>query len=165
MSERGASGSRASSSRTPCTGSAGSARPTTNARVVGAPAWVVVRGDTERLLCLSHAPQGTARKPCGRTRTRLAHVRTSIPGQRAAPRWRGWAASAGSVRQRRMRRLIAVGPTGHHATGTARPPRRLVQYGCNSPRSLATSRRSASRGRDRYSAVTLAVPQPFLSRF
>ena len=56
-------------------------------------------------------------------------------------------------------------PLGHHATGTARLPRRLVQCGCNSPRSLNTSRRSASRGWDRYPAVPLAVSQPFLSRF
>ena len=56
-------------------------------------------------------------------------------------------------------------PWGHPGTGRARPPRCLVRWQCNSPRSLITSRRSAGRDLGRNSAVSLAVSEPFLSRF
>ena len=56
-------------------------------------------------------------------------------------------------------------PWGHHHTSSAHPPRCLVRCKWNSPRSFITSRRSASRKLKRFSAVPLAVSQPFLSRF
>ena len=56
-------------------------------------------------------------------------------------------------------------PSEHPCTGRARPPRCLVRWQCDSPRSLITSRRSAGRDLGRNSAVSLAVSQPFLSRF
>ena len=53
-------------------------------------------------------------------------------------------------------------PWGHPGTGRARPPRCLVRWQCDSPRSLITSRRSAGRDLGRNSAVSPAVSQPFL---
>ena len=55
-------------------------------------------------------------------------------------------------------------PWGHHHTSSAHPPRCLVRCEWNSPRSFITSTRSASRALKRFSAVPLAVSQPFLSR-
>ena len=56
-------------------------------------------------------------------------------------------------------------PSGHPGTGKARPPRCRVRWECDSPRSFISSRRSAGRGLGRKSAVSRAVPEPFLSRF
>ena len=56
-------------------------------------------------------------------------------------------------------------PLGYPGTGRARPSRCLVRWECDSPRSFTTSRKSAGRGLRRNSAVSLAVPEPFLSRF
>jgi hypothetical protein len=56
-------------------------------------------------------------------------------------------------------------PWGHPGTGRARPHRCLVRWQCNSPQSLITSRRSAGLDLGRNSAVSLAVSEPFLSRF
>jgi hypothetical protein len=56
-------------------------------------------------------------------------------------------------------------PWGHPRTGRVRPPRCLVRWRCDSIRSLITSRRSAGRDLGRNSAVSPAVPQPFLRRF
>ena len=55
--------------------------------------------------------------------------------------------------------------SGLPGTGRARPPRCLVRWKCDSPRSFITSRRSSCRGLGRDLAVSLAVPEPFLSRF
>ena len=54
--------------------------------------------------------------------------------------------------------------SGHPGRGKARPPRCRVRWECDSPRSFITSRRSVSRGLGRNSAVSRAVPEPFLSR-
>jgi hypothetical protein len=56
-------------------------------------------------------------------------------------------------------------PSGHPGMGRARPPRCLVRWQCDSPRSLITSRRSAGRDLGRNSAVSPALSEPFLSRF
>ena len=56
-------------------------------------------------------------------------------------------------------------PSGHPGTGRACPPRCLVRWKCDSPRSFTTSRRSAGHRLGRNSAVSRAVPEPFLSRF
>ena len=56
-------------------------------------------------------------------------------------------------------------PWGHPGTGRARPPRCLVRWQCDSPRSLLTSRRGIGRDLGRNSAVYPAVSEPFLSRF
>jgi hypothetical protein len=55
-------------------------------------------------------------------------------------------------------------PWGHHHTSSAHPPRCLVRCEKNFPRSFITSRRSASRALERFSAVPLAVSQQFLNR-
>ena len=55
--------------------------------------------------------------------------------------------------------------SGHPGACKARPPRCRVRWECDSPRSFFTSRRSAGRGLGRNSAVSRAVPEPFLSRF
>jgi hypothetical protein len=69
------------------------------------------------------------------------------------------AASASYKVERRGKR-----PWGHPSTGRARPPRCLIRWQCDSPRLFITSRRSAGRDLGRYSAVPLAVSEPFLSR-
>jgi hypothetical protein len=56
-------------------------------------------------------------------------------------------------------------PSGHPGTSRAGPPRCLVRWQCDSPRSLITFRRSADRDLGRNSAVYPAVSQPFLRRF
>jgi hypothetical protein len=56
-------------------------------------------------------------------------------------------------------------PSENLDTGKAGPPRCLVRWQCDSPRSLVTSGRSAGRDHGRNSAVSPAVPQPFLNRF
>ena len=48
-------------------------------------------------------------------------------------------------------------PSGHPSTSRARPPRCLVRWQYDSPRSLITSRRSAGRDLGRNSAVSPAV--------
>ena len=53
-------------------------------------------------------------------------------------------------------------PSGHPGTGRACPPRCLVRWKCDSPRSFTTSRRSAGHRLGRNSAVSRAVPEPFL---
>ena len=55
-------------------------------------------------------------------------------------------------------------PSGHPGTGRARPPRCLVQWKCDSPRSFTTSKRSTGRGLGRNSAVARTVPEPFLRK-
>jgi hypothetical protein len=56
-------------------------------------------------------------------------------------------------------------PSWHPGTSRARPPRFLVRWICDSPRSLITSGRSADHDLGRNSAVPVAVSQPFLTRF
>ena len=53
---------------------------------------------------------------------------------------------------------------GHRHTSSAHPPRCLPWCKWNSPQSFITTRWSASRALERFSAVTIAVSQPFLSR-
>ena len=55
-------------------------------------------------------------------------------------------------------------PWGHHHTSSAHPPRCLARCKWNFPRSFITTRRSTSRALERFSAVSIAVSQPFLSR-
>ena len=69
------------------------------------------------------------------------------------------------MRQAKRRPSGYRGNGGPRDTGKAGPPRCLVRWKCDSPRSLVTSRRSAGRGCGRNSAVSRAVPEPFLSRF
>jgi hypothetical protein len=55
-------------------------------------------------------------------------------------------------------------PLGHHHTSSASPPRCLARCEWNFPRSFITTRKSARRALERFSANPIAVPQPFLGR-
>jgi hypothetical protein len=60
------------------------ASPMTHARPQRRRRWWFVVTPSGSCVSATTTLRGTVRKPCGSTRTRLAHVRTSMPGQRTA---------------------------------------------------------------------------------